>query len=489
MGEHLPGEVIYRGAVVTVRVATLPQPQGGASRYEIVEHPGAVAIVALRMAPGAAPGDEPLVALARQHRPAVGADTWEVPAGLLDPGERADPLGAAQRELREETGYAADDWRLLTREYSSPGFTDEVISIYLATGAYPAPGAVADQPADPTEIAQVRWAPLGEALGEAQNANASVVASGAVADGKTLLGLCLARDAWRQQRFDATTASTDSSASAGDDAMPRDVQNMPFARNAPYAQERRERPNERLESEASGGVDPTLKLDNMLLEEFNYASSTAYQAIEDRARMFNLYLLLIGVLGSGLAAIYQLGGGLHDYTQVLAIGLLLIAGVLGIAFFGKLIRLRQAWRDSALAMNAVKEYYIREFKDLKPSAEHAFHWRLATTPLKNGGVTFVVCATVAFLEGLCFAGAAFLIAQQVLRSAPSILAGVVAVDVVGPVGAAVIILAVILLLHVAYYRRAFNQEEEFERLKEVADQLGVQIKRPDPKRKRSRASN
>ncbi len=482
MGEQLPGEVMYRGAVVTVRVETLPQPQGGVTRYEIVEHPGAVAIVALRMAPNAAPGDEPLVALARQRRPAVGADTWELPAGLLDPGEHSDPLGAAQRELREETGYAADDWRLLTREYSSPGFTNEVISIYLASDAYPAPGAVADQPADPTEIDQVRWAPLGEALAEAQNANASVGASGVVADGKTLLGLCLARDAWRQRQSTATTTSAAGSLSAGEDTMPLDLQNMPFARNTAYAQEMRERPNERRESETNGGLDPTLKLDNMLLEEFNYANSTAYQAIEDRARMFNLYLLLIGVLGSGLAAIYQLGGGLRAYTQVLAIGLLFVAGALGVAFYYKLIRLRQAWRDSVLAMNQVKEFYIQEFKAVNPRVENAFRWRLSSIPKgESNNVTFVVCSTVAFLASLCFSGAAFIATQQWL--APFVVSLAPSRSFASsetfwlPLAAALLVIVIALPLFVRFYRVSFSRRKELKTLQAAGEKFGLTISR------------
>ncbi len=463
MGERLPGEVVYQGALLRVRVARLPRPQGGTSQYEIVEHPGAVAIVALRPAPGAAAGGDPLVALARQQRPALGAETWELPAGLLEPSERDNPQRAAERELREETGYAADDWRLLTREYSSPGFTDEVISIYLATDARPAPGAIADQPADPTEIAQVRWAPLSVALAEAQRATQT----GAVADGKTLLGLVLARDALRQGQFattttQATTPQTDNHAAAGDvnadsargeAAMPRDTPNMPFQRNAPYTQEMRE-----------SGLDTTLKLDNMLLEEFNYASTTAYQAMEDRARMFNLYLLLIGVLGSGLAAIYQLGGGLRAYTPILAIGLLVIAGVMGIAFFVKLIRLRQAWRDSAVAMGVIKEYYIQEFTPLKEGVGKAFHWRLDTLPMseKRGSVTFVVCTTVAILASLCFAGAAFIAVQQWLSllvtaiAHPSFAIPTVPVSLVV---AAVAFLATYLSLS-AYFRNALNSKEE-----------------------------
>lgn len=155
------------------------------------------------------------------------------------------------------------------------------------------------------------------------------------------------------------------------------------------------------------GRDTSLRLENMLLEEFNYASVTAYQAQEDRARMFNLYLLLIGVLGSGLAAVYQLGGGFQAFGGELSIALLLAAGLMGVAFFAKLIRLRQAWRESALVMALIKEYYIQEFATSAPGAVRAFYWRLKTLPTgeKLTSTTAVVCATIATLGSLCFMGA------------------------------------------------------------------------------------
>src|SRR5262245_56930966 len=103
---------------------------GGTRRVEIVEHPGAVAIVAVRDAANGAPE----VLLVQQYRPAVGRALLEIPAGLLEPGEREAPQVAAARELAEETGYAASDWRLLAHELPSPGFSTERIILYLATG-------------------------------------------------------------------------------------------------------------------------------------------------------------------------------------------------------------------------------------------------------------------------------------------------------------------------------------------------------------------
>ena len=184
--------------------------------------------------------------------------------------------------------------------------------------------------------------------------------------------------------------------------MPRDVENIPFDRSAPYQV-----------AEPPGALarDSSLRLESMLLEEFNYASVTAYQAQEDRARMFNLYLLLIGVLGSGLAAVYQLGGGLKLYAGELSAALLMVAGLMGIAFFTKLIRLRQAWRESVLAMSLIKEYYIREFTESAPDGVKAFYWRLKTLPTgeKKTSTTAVVCFTVAALGSFCFMGAALVV--------------------------------------------------------------------------------
>ncbi|HEX5547060.1 MAG TPA: hypothetical protein VFX24_06585, partial [Ktedonobacterales bacterium] len=81
--------------------------------------------------------------------------------------------------------------------------------------------------------------------------------------------------------------------------MPMDPTNPPAQRSAPFRES---------VASSSGGNDSGLKIENMLLEEFNYASTTAYQAMEDRARMFNMYLLVVGILGSAFGAIYPLGG-------------------------------------------------------------------------------------------------------------------------------------------------------------------------------------
>lgn len=116
---------IYRGKVLAVRRDQVRMPAGGTSVREIMEHPGAVAVAALD-------ADDRLVMI-YQYRHAVGRRLWEMPAGLLDvAGE--DDVVTARRELAEEVGVAAEEWSVLIDVASSPGFSDESVRVYLATG-------------------------------------------------------------------------------------------------------------------------------------------------------------------------------------------------------------------------------------------------------------------------------------------------------------------------------------------------------------------
>jgi 8-oxo-dGTP pyrophosphatase MutT (NUDIX family) len=118
-------ETVYEGRVITLVRDTVAMPGGGDSVREVVRHPGAVAVVALTE-----DGD---VVLLRQYRHPVGGYLWELPAGLRD-AEGEAPLLTAQRELAEEVRMAAERWSLLTTTYSTPGFCDELVLVYLAEG-------------------------------------------------------------------------------------------------------------------------------------------------------------------------------------------------------------------------------------------------------------------------------------------------------------------------------------------------------------------
>lgn len=118
----------YSGPVFEVRVDTLTLDGQASFERDIVHHLGAVAVVAL--------GEDGKIVLVNQYRHAVGQRLWELPAGLLDfPGES--PLAAAKRELAEEAEMVAEHWFELCDYYSSPGFTDEKIKIFLATSLSP----------------------------------------------------------------------------------------------------------------------------------------------------------------------------------------------------------------------------------------------------------------------------------------------------------------------------------------------------------------
>ena len=115
--------VLLRGHIVTVRRDTVELPDGELMSREVVEHPGAVAILAL--------DDEDRVLMIRQYRHPAGATLWEIPAGLRDVA--GEPLvQTAGRELLEEAGYRAATWHVLADYLSSPGITTERLRVFLA---------------------------------------------------------------------------------------------------------------------------------------------------------------------------------------------------------------------------------------------------------------------------------------------------------------------------------------------------------------------
>ncbi|WP_029114138.1 NUDIX hydrolase [Mycobacterium sp. URHB0044] len=123
--ETIDSETLHVGKIFALRADEVRMPGGGTARREVVEHFGAVAIVAL--------DDERNVVLVYQYRHPVGRRLWELPAGLLDMGDEP-PHETAARELEEEAGLAAQQWRVLVDIISAPGFSDESVRVYLATG-------------------------------------------------------------------------------------------------------------------------------------------------------------------------------------------------------------------------------------------------------------------------------------------------------------------------------------------------------------------
>lgn len=184
---------VYEGKILALRADEVAMPGGQQARREVVEHPGAVAVVAV--------DDEDRVVLIHQYRYPLGRRLWELPAGLLDvAGE--DPLRTAQRELAEEVGLAAAQWSVLVDIASSPGFTDQGERIFLTRTLSEVDRLepMADEEADLV----IRRVPLAEALrmvfaGELVNAPA---VAGLLAAGEVLAGRAEARPAdaeWRDR--------------------------------------------------------------------------------------------------------------------------------------------------------------------------------------------------------------------------------------------------------------------------------------------------
>lgn len=172
-GEHkLSGERIYDGTVVRLDVDHVRLPNGHETVREVIRHDGAVVVVPL--------ADQNDVVLVRQFRYAVGRRLLELPAGKLDVAGESE-LECARRELCEETGLEAAEWRRLVSFFTTPGFTDERITCYLASDLSQARGSV---PTDPDEIISIERWPLSQAL--------EAITDGEIQDAKTIVGLLLA---------------------------------------------------------------------------------------------------------------------------------------------------------------------------------------------------------------------------------------------------------------------------------------------------------
>jgi 8-oxo-dGTP pyrophosphatase MutT (NUDIX family) len=168
--ERIASRILCRGRIATVREDEIRYADGSTGVREVVAHPGAVAMLA---------HDGRSLYMVRQPREAVGADSLlELPAGKLDV-EGEGPLQTARRELAEEVGKQAAEWRELKRIYTSPGFADEEVWIFLATGLSDATG---DH--DTEERIEVVPVPLDELDGAIEEC----------ADAKSLVGLFLLRD-------------------------------------------------------------------------------------------------------------------------------------------------------------------------------------------------------------------------------------------------------------------------------------------------------
>jgi ADP-ribose pyrophosphatase len=171
---QLASRELYEGRIFTLDRDTVRFPDGSSSEFDIVRHPGASAIVPFMNDPQ---GEEPQLLLLRQFRYAAGGYIYEIPAGRLDGGES--PAECAARELKEETGCSAERLEPLFTMFTTPGFTDEKIHVFMATGLTHGESA---READ--EFAEVVIMHLSEAL--------ELIRTGEILDGKTAMAILYA---------------------------------------------------------------------------------------------------------------------------------------------------------------------------------------------------------------------------------------------------------------------------------------------------------
>lgn len=174
MIQTLQSKKVYGGSIIDVYNDKVRLENGRIASRDVVRHRHASATLAI--------DDDMQVLVVRQHRYPIGKELIELPAGLIDEGEN--PLEAAKRELKEETGYIAKEWSELTQYYTSAGCHDEKLFLFLASDIE----KVDEQSLDEGEILIYDKIPFEELY--------EMVISGKIADGKTIIGTLLAKKAY-----------------------------------------------------------------------------------------------------------------------------------------------------------------------------------------------------------------------------------------------------------------------------------------------------
>jgi len=165
---------VYTGKIISVDVDTVRFPDGSTGELEMIRHPGASAIVPFLSDPR---GEDPQVLMIRQYRYAADGYLYEIPAGRLDQGEN--PRDCAVRELKEETGCTAEHFDHLLTMFTTPGFTDEKIHLFMATGL-----VAGETKHEVDEFLDLHPMRLSRAL--------EMVEAGEIQDAKTVIGLLFA---------------------------------------------------------------------------------------------------------------------------------------------------------------------------------------------------------------------------------------------------------------------------------------------------------
>ncbi|HJP85285.1 MAG TPA: NUDIX hydrolase [Gemmatimonadaceae bacterium] len=173
-----PGQLkstrVYTGRIVSLDIDKVRYPDGSVGELEMIRHPGASAVVPFLSDPSS---DDPQILLIKQYRYAADGYLYEVPAGRLDAGE--DPKACAARELKEETGCTASQIEYLTTIFTTPGFTDEKIHLFMATGL-----TAGETKHEADEFLELQPMLLSKGL--------TMIQTGEIQDGKTVVSLLFA---------------------------------------------------------------------------------------------------------------------------------------------------------------------------------------------------------------------------------------------------------------------------------------------------------